>query len=84
MSHSKEDWISQRAYALWEAEGRPQGRGDAHWLQALGEFEQLELTKASADGSDLIEKLRAAGRLMRAYDNDAVKAALPARWRSGK
>jgi hypothetical protein len=84
MSRSKEDWVSQRAYALWEAEGRPQGRGEAHWSQALKEFEQLELTKASADGSDLIERLKAAGRLMRAYDNDAAKAAPPARRRSGK
>ena len=43
-------------------------RGESHWAQALREFEQLEATKASADGSDLIEKLKAAGRLMRAYD----------------
>ncbi|WP_420832170.1 DUF2934 domain-containing protein [Rhizobium cauense] len=28
MSRSKDDWINQRAYALWEAEGRPAGRSD--------------------------------------------------------
>jgi hypothetical protein len=68
MSRNRDDWVSQRAYAIWEEEGRPHGRGESHWAQALREFEQLEATKASADGSDLIEKLKAAGRLMRAYD----------------
>jgi Protein of unknown function (DUF2934) len=68
MSRNRDDWVSQRAYAIWEEEGRPQGRGESHWAQAHREFEQLEATKASADGSDLIEKLKVAGRLMRAYD----------------
>lgn len=68
MSHTKDAWVSQRAYSLWESEGRPDGRGESHWAQALKEFEQLELTKASPDGNDLIAKLKAAGRLMRVYD----------------
>ena len=74
MSRSKDDWVGQRAYALWEAEGRPDGRGESHWRQAAAEFERLELTKASADGSDLIEKLRAMGRLMRALDSETPRA----------
>lgn len=73
MSRSKEDWINQRAYAIWEEEGRPHDRGDAHWRQAAAEYEQLERTRASADGNDLIEMLRATGRLMRAADNDALR-----------
>ncbi|TLX05685.1 DUF2934 domain-containing protein [Rhizobium sp. MHM7A] len=68
MSHNKDVWVSQRAYSLWESEGRPEGRGESHWGQALKEFEQLELTKASPDGQDLIAKLKAAGRLMRVCD----------------
>lgn len=68
MSRNRDDWVSQRAYAIWEEEGRPHGRGESHWAQALREFEQLEATKASVDGSDLIEKLKAAGRLRRVYD----------------
>ena len=68
MNRNRDDWVNQRAYAIWEEEGRPHGRGESHWAQALREFEQLEATKASADGSDLIEKLKAAGRLMRTYD----------------
>ncbi|OWV99968.1 DUF2934 domain-containing protein [Rhizobium sp. R693] len=68
MSHSKDDWINQRAYALWEAEGRPEGRSGEHWQQAALEYQHLELTRASVDGSDLIARLRAMGRLMRARD----------------
>ncbi len=38
--------ISDRAYALWEAEGRPATRAPLHWLQA--EREVLEVMAASA------------------------------------
>jgi hypothetical protein len=30
--------IEQRAYALWEANGRPEGRALDHWLQAEQEI----------------------------------------------
>jgi hypothetical protein len=32
-----EDRIRQRAYELWEQEGRPEGRDRHHWEQASGE-----------------------------------------------
>ena len=35
--------IQQRAYQLWESEGRPEGREQAHWQQA-----QRELTAQRA------------------------------------
>ena len=75
MVRNKEDWISQRAYAIWEGEGRPYGRDGENWRQAAAEFERLEMTKASPDGAELIDILRASGRLMRASDNDAVRSA---------
>lgn len=53
--------IGRQAGWAW---GKPLGAG-------AEEFEQLELTKASPDGNDLIEKLKAAGRLMRIYDEAA-------------
>ena len=34
MSQSLRQWILERAYAIWEKEGRPEGRSLAHWLQA--------------------------------------------------
>ena len=33
----EESWIRERAYALWEQEGRPAGREHQHWFQAACE-----------------------------------------------
>ncbi len=33
-----EDRIRERAYAIWEREGRPEGRREAHWEQARQEL----------------------------------------------
>ena len=35
------DWIARRAYSLWEEEGRPDGRAEAHWQTALSDWETL-------------------------------------------
>jgi hypothetical protein len=32
--------IRERAYEIWESEGRPQGRSDDHWKQARAEFSE--------------------------------------------
>jgi DUF2934 family protein len=39
MSESREQAIRERAYALWEQDGRPEGRSVAHWSQAEMEVE---------------------------------------------
>ena len=33
------DMVQLRAYQLWEAEGRPHGRDQAHWFQAERELD---------------------------------------------
>lgn len=38
MSDIKDDDIRNRAYALWEAAGRPDGSHDYHWHQAREEL----------------------------------------------
>lgn len=43
MNAPDEDSIRRRAYAIWEREGRPDGRDRDHWLQA-----QWELTGEQA------------------------------------
>ncbi len=43
---TKEDRIAQRAYALWEKEGFPEGRHLEHWQQAVDEY--------AGDGEPLI------------------------------
>lgn len=52
MAEFNTDWIAKRAYALWEEEGRPDGRHDVHWQQAADAFRALQqsadLTTANA------------------------------------
>jgi hypothetical protein len=38
-SISREDRIKQRAHEIWEREGRPEGRQQEHWDQAVQEIE---------------------------------------------
>jgi hypothetical protein len=37
MNRNGYDVIAQRAYAIWEQEGRPQGKELEHWLRAEAE-----------------------------------------------
>lgn len=39
MAEIDTDWIARRAYALWEEEGRPDGRHDIHWQEARQAWE---------------------------------------------
>lgn len=50
----KEDRIRAIAYCLWEEEGRPEGRAEAHWLRAteLVEAEAPPVTVAATDASE--------------------------------
>lgn len=41
------EWISKRAYTLWESEGHPHGRDADHWQQAHHEFSLLKSSKAT-------------------------------------
>jgi Protein of unknown function (DUF2934) len=45
MSEQKEQAIRERAYALWEQDGRPEGRSLAHWSQAEAEIAVATLDK---------------------------------------
>ncbi len=48
------EWISKRAYAIWEASGRPWGLSEKHWKQAVAEREIMERTRASTDGAEVL------------------------------
>lgn len=47
MIHPDEKAIGDRAYMIWEREGRPSGRDRDHWLQAAWELAGEE-ARASA------------------------------------
>ncbi|NTA61901.1 DUF2934 domain-containing protein [Agrobacterium tumefaciens] len=39
MGTDREEWISKRAYELWEQAGRPEGHDDEQWHAASAEWE---------------------------------------------
>lgn len=43
-----EEQIRQRAFAIWESDGRPPGRAAQHWEQARRELAELRLAPARA------------------------------------
>lgn len=47
MENDRQQDIEERAYAIWEAEGRPHGRAEAHWRQA-----QEDLAAGGSNGAD--------------------------------
>lgn len=61
MTDARREWISKRAYTIWEEAGRPDGRDSEHWQQAVrerDEFERVALapeTKAANAKKPLIE-----------------------------
>ena len=55
-SWNNEDKVRVRAYHLWEAEGRPEGREGEFWARAL-QFEQQE--SAPGQGADPLKTKRA-------------------------
>ena len=40
-AHLTDDALRQRAYQLWEADGRPEGRGDHYWHLAHDEAHRM-------------------------------------------
>jgi hypothetical protein len=55
MTDARREWISKRAYTLWEEAGRPHGHDGDHWEQAVqerDEFERVALApEARPDGT---------------------------------
>lgn len=59
MQGDREERIRRRAYEIWEREGHPEGRGEAHWAQACAEIDAED--KASLDKASIVEKAVDAG-----------------------
>ncbi|WP_430037627.1 DUF2934 domain-containing protein [Neorhizobium sp. BT27B] len=39
MGNDREEWISKRAYELWEQAGRPDGQDGEQWAEASAEWD---------------------------------------------
>jgi hypothetical protein len=51
VTDGKDDKIRNRAYALWQAEGQPEGRDQDHWEEARRQVE-AELAERRADAAE--------------------------------
>lgn len=56
----------ERAYRIWEDEGRPEGRHEDHWRRAgekgeANEKEAAEVTEANQEASDIFNGKKDAG-----------------------
>lgn len=52
MAQTSDNHIRQRAYELWESEGRPEGRHDEHWHRARAEIERQYQANTEHVGED--------------------------------
>ncbi|HZG30727.1 MAG TPA: DUF2934 domain-containing protein [Ensifer sp.] len=80
MQRSREEYIRERAYQIWEKEGRPFGHHDRHWQQAAEEWSTAEAAYhqgglASSDQGASIGSEELAARVR---DLDGVPANDPA------
>lgn len=50
MSTDTDQKVRDRAHRIWEREGRPDGRHDEHWAQAMHEIEKEAAAAGAGDG----------------------------------
>ena len=48
----RESLIRQRAYEIWESQGRPKGRAEEHWEQACREVDEEREGKVGLQDED--------------------------------
>ncbi|MCY0096931.1 DUF2934 domain-containing protein [Hoeflea ulvae] len=70
--------IRERAYEIWESEGRPEGREAQHWEQARSELPADDLAQSVLSSAPLIgSKQQAADLADPPPDGKAEKAKAP-------
>jgi hypothetical protein len=78
MEQDREEQIRQRAYRIWEREGRSEGSHEAHWQQAERE---LEDERAGAAGT--AEHSEGSQRSAASTERDADTPATPLGGKAG-
>lgn len=53
MSAERERTVRERAYAIWEQQGRPDGKSLDHWLQAEAEIGNEKIIGVTNNGKIL-------------------------------
>ena len=65
MGKAAEEVIRERAYRIWETEGRPHGKHDEHWKKASEEVHGLEDLPGAEEHGEAVSPA-GAGRAKRA------------------
>ena len=60
MGDDWQDRVRERAYAIWEREGRPEGGADRHWAQAEAELRAEERGGTEAPAVEAVRTAREA------------------------
>lgn len=86
MTEIDTDWIARRAYALWEEEGRPDGRHEIHWQEARRAWEtsQAGASATSENAERRIRKARSAAPTQIPVSESAAAVAPPSPRRGRK
>ncbi|MBO9097057.1 MULTISPECIES: DUF2934 domain-containing protein [unclassified Rhizobium] len=59
MQDDREQQIRDRAYSIWEEQGRPQGEDMRHWLQAWQEISNADIPAEDANAMTLPDSAEA-------------------------
>jgi hypothetical protein len=76
--HNHEERVRERAYRIWEEQGRPEGRQEEHWRQAEIEIEDARTRTLSPRGTPEIPEVAAPGA------PPPLDVATPAKKRGGR
>ena len=56
MSTDRSFDVSERAYAIWEQTGCPEGKALDNWLQAEAELSEVAIRQQKSDVRDIVPK----------------------------
>jgi hypothetical protein len=77
--HPDETQIRERAYTLWEADGRPEGKSHDHWRQALLDIASDDVEPEAQDAEPVpVTKPKKPGPKARARDVTVESSVSPA------
>ena len=77
MQDDREQQIRDRAYSIWEEQGRPQGEDMRHWLQAWQEISKADLPAEDADAMTLPDSVEATAKKPAAANARHGNGAMP-------
>lgn len=73
MTDARKEWISKRAYSIWEEAGRPHGHDNAHWEQAVRERDELERVALKPDAATAKVSKKPLIEISKTKDAETVK-----------